>query len=204
MARGEASNARSRRTRDALLLAARRLLEERGSQAVTMGAVADRAEVSRRAVYLHFESRTALINALFAYVNEVEDFGVGLESVFAAEDAESSLRRYAEFLTTYVPRILAVSTAIHEAARSDPDAATHWETAIEFRRKVGRRLIGRIEQEGRLPAAWSVPVAEGLLLALVTNDVIETLLEDCAWSADQAAARLGSVLCMVLLAADST
>src|SRR5688572_23279920 len=51
------ANSRSRRTRSALLSAARDLLEEGGAEALTMSSVAERAGVTRRAVYLHFGVR---------------------------------------------------------------------------------------------------------------------------------------------------
>lgn len=53
----EPQNARSRRTREALLRAARALIEEKGFDAVTLAAVARQAGVSPRGLYLHFSSR---------------------------------------------------------------------------------------------------------------------------------------------------
>lgn len=200
MPRIEATNARSRRTRDALLAAARRLLEDSGPDSVTMAAVSELAQVSRRAVYLHFESRGALINALFDYVNEVEELGGGLQWVFAAPDCEAMLRRYAEFLMTYVPRILPVSRAIHRAVPSDPAAAQHWATAIQLRRDTAADLVRRILDEGRLAPRWTATDAEGLLLALMSNDVIDTFLTDCEWSVEYAADRLGTLFCSTFLA----
>ena len=64
----EPTNARSRRTRTALLASTRAILEEQGFEALTMTAVADRAGVTRRAVYMHFASRAELLGALFDYV----------------------------------------------------------------------------------------------------------------------------------------
>ena len=58
-------NARSRRTSGALLHATRDLIDEQGFEALTMAAVAERAGVSRRAVYLHFSTRTELVTALY-------------------------------------------------------------------------------------------------------------------------------------------
>src|SRR6266508_6390719 len=66
----EPRNARSRRTRAALLDATRALLEEHGTEWLTMAAVAERAGVSRRAVYLHFASRAELLTELFGHVSE--------------------------------------------------------------------------------------------------------------------------------------
>src|SRR6266508_4051502 len=87
----EPRNARSRRTRAALLAATRALLEEQGAESLTMAAVAERAGVSRRAVYLHFASRAELLTELFGYVSELEGLASSLEPVWAASDAAAAL-----------------------------------------------------------------------------------------------------------------
>jgi AcrR family transcriptional regulator len=51
--------------REALLDVARTLVGEGGPDAVTMGAVAERAEVTRALVYKHFENRSAILSALY-------------------------------------------------------------------------------------------------------------------------------------------
>jgi AcrR family transcriptional regulator len=53
------------RRREALLDVARALVVEGGADAVTMGAVAERAEVTRALVYKHFENRGAILAALY-------------------------------------------------------------------------------------------------------------------------------------------
>ena len=50
-------------TRDRILTAARKLLEERGFD-VGMGEIFRRAGISRQAVYLHFTSKTDLLQQL--------------------------------------------------------------------------------------------------------------------------------------------
>src|SRR5262249_48073780 len=62
------ANARSRRTKTALLDAARAVIEAAGFGALTMARVAEQAGVTRRAAYLHFPSRTDLVTALFDHV----------------------------------------------------------------------------------------------------------------------------------------
>src|SRR6266545_4126533 len=83
----EPRNARSRRTRAALLDATRALLEEHGTEWLTMAAVAERAGVSRRAVYLHFASRAELLTELFGHVSEREGLAASLQPVWDAQDA---------------------------------------------------------------------------------------------------------------------
>lgn len=190
MTRPPPTNARSIRTRRALLAAARSLVEEGGTAAMTMAAVADRSEVSRRAVYLHFSSRGDLINALLPYVNEVEDLAGSLAPIRSATDTATMISAYAEFIANFVPRILAVSNAIYRASDTDAAAAEHWASAMRGRRQTCNTVISQLESEGRLAPEWSHETAVDLLLSLIANDGIATLLHDCQWSSDELAERL--------------
>lgn len=64
-----------------LLRAAREVVEQEGFPALTMAAVAERAGVSRRAVYLHFATRTDLLMALYRDLGRAEDLAVSLQAV---------------------------------------------------------------------------------------------------------------------------
>jgi AcrR family transcriptional regulator len=181
----EPRNARSRRSRAALLRAARELVEEHGMAATTMAAVAERAGVSRRAVYLHFASRAELISELFDYVNEVEDIEGRFAPVSDAPDAVTALDRFAHRHAAFMSRILAVSRAVEREAGDDPDAARHWSTAMYWRYETNRALIGRLDAEGVLAPGWTVDTATDMLLALISNGVSETLLTDRGWTPEQ-------------------
>ncbi|WP_433247119.1 TetR/AcrR family transcriptional regulator [Actinomadura nitritigenes] len=181
----EPRNARSRRSRAALLRAARELVEEHGMAATTMAAVAERAGVSRRAVYLHFASRAELISELFDYVNEVEDIEGRFAPVSDAPDAVAALEHFAHRHAAFMPRILAVSRAVEREAGDDPDAARHWATAMYWRYETNRALIARLDAEGVLAPGWTVETATDMLLALISNGVSETLLVDRGWTPEQ-------------------
>jgi len=86
----EPTNARSRRTRARLLDAARALLEE-GQGTFTVAAVAERAEVSRAAAYLHFASRADLIGSLFEHLAEKNRLAESVASVWSAPNATAAL-----------------------------------------------------------------------------------------------------------------
>jgi AcrR family transcriptional regulator len=175
-------NARSRRTAQALLEAARALLEEQGFDAMTMAAVADRAGVTRRSVYLHFASREALLAALFDYVKEAEGFAKSIAPVWSAPDAVTALGEWASHIARFTPRILAVARAVEHVRREDPDAASHHSLVAQGRREDCRRLISWLADEGRLAGRWTIDEATDLLLALISVHVVETLLVDCHWS----------------------
>jgi len=121
----EPENARSRRTRAALLAATRQLIEEAGFEAATMAAVADRAGVSRRAVYLHFGSRPELMTALFDYVSGRTPRAPawmsdnGLEWIFRlAAEPQRMWRRYLLGNPVFVSRVIAQA----RERRTDPTA----------------------------------------------------------------------------------
>ena len=97
------SNARSRRTRAALLASARSLLEQDGFEALTTAAVAERAGVTRRAVYLHFASRSELVADLFDFVSEAEGLAASIGAVWASTDAAAALEEWAAHLARFHP-----------------------------------------------------------------------------------------------------
>ncbi|MFI5266712.1 MAG: TetR/AcrR family transcriptional regulator [Chloroflexota bacterium] len=179
------SNVRGRRTRSALLVAARALLEERGFGALTLGAVAERAGVSRRAVYLHFASPSALIGALFDHVAESEGLQASLRRVREAPDAMTALDEWARHEATYHARILEVARALEHVGRDDPDAAVWRRRIADYQLLDCRMLAQRLKDEGRLAPSWTVATATDVLWALISTEVLERLLVDRRWSPER-------------------
>lgn len=159
-----------------------------------MAAVAQRAGVSRRAVYLHFTSRSDLFTALYDYVNEVEDVEGRFAPISSAPDAVTALEEFARLHAAFMPRVLAVSRAVERVAHADPDAARHWEAAMYWRLESNRALIRRLDDEGMLAPHWTVDSATDMLLALISNGVCETLLVDRDWSPERIGAHMAHVL----------
>ncbi len=188
------TNARGRRTRAALLAAARSILEDRGFPDLTMSAVAERANVTRRAVYLHFASRADLIGALFDYVAEIENLGPSLEQVRSAPDSLSALDAWARHEATYHVRILGVARALEHVGRADPEAATWRQRIAEHQLADCRLLAERLAQEQRLAPGWTVESVTQMLWALSSTEPLERLLVDCGWSPQQYAVRFSNLL----------
>jgi AcrR family transcriptional regulator len=184
------ANARSRRTRAALFAAAHAILKEQGFEGLTMTAVADRAGVTRRAVYMHFGSRADLVAGLFDHVAEVEGLADSLRGVREAPDAVSALDAWAEHLARYHPRLLEVDRAMQRVWRSDPDAAGHRRRVVAEKLANCRRLAKRLDDEGRLAPGWSKESTADMLFALVSTDLIEALIVDRRWSRQRLAEHL--------------
>lgn len=181
----EPQNARSRRTRSALLQAAREIIEGEGLPALTMAAVAERAGISRRAIYLHFESRTQLVTALFDHVNEQEDLTSSLRGVAGSPDAETMIAEWAAHLGRFHPRIARVARAVQQARETDEDAARHWRLVQDDWHRLCRRVARRARDEGRLAPPWTLETMADMLQALMSLDVLETLVRERGWSPEE-------------------
>jgi AcrR family transcriptional regulator len=190
----DAGNARGRRTRAALLDATRALLEEQGAEALTMAAVASRAGVSRRAVYLHFASRAELLGELFRHTSEREGLDRSLAAVWQAPDAAAALDAWAGHLARFHPRVLAVASAIQRVRHSDPAAAAHWELVVADQRACCHRLAAWLAAERRLAPPWSVQSATDMLWALMSFELLEALLVERGWSPRRYRTHLAALL----------
>src|ERR687886_1235854 len=188
------TNARGRRTRAALLAAARSVLEEYGSPQLTMAAVAERAGVTRRAVYLHFDSRSELVGALFDYVAETEGLEASLQRVRPAPDAVAALDAWARHEASYHARILGVARALEHVGRDDPDAAAWRERIARHQLTDCRLLAERLADEYHLAPGWTVDSATDMLWALISTEPLERLLVDRGWPPQQYAERLAQLL----------
>jgi AcrR family transcriptional regulator len=188
------ANARSRRTRGRLLAAARDILEGEGFERLTMTAVAERAGVTRRSVYLHFPSRADLVNGLFAYLAEQEGLDGSLAPVWDAPDSVAALDQWARHLARYHPKLLAVSQAVERVRSSDADAAGHHQRVVDAQLTNCRRLAEWLQREERLASPWSVATATDMLFALISTDMIGRLVVDRHWSTKRLGDRLSLLL----------
>lgn len=174
-------NARSRRTRAALLAAAHTILEEQGFDALTITAVAERAGVTRRALYMHFPDRADLVAAIYDHVAAVEGLAGSLEQVWAAPTGAGALDEWASHLARYHTRLLAVDRAVQRTGRDDPDASAHRARVAAEKLANCRRLARRLASESTLADGWTTESASDMLYALSTSDVIEALTVDRGW-----------------------
>ncbi len=193
--------ARSQRTRQRLLTAARAVLEDEGFEALTLEKVATRGGVTRKTVYLHFGSRSGLIAELFAYVAAAEGLEGSVAPVWNAPDGATALNEWARHLARYHPRLLAVARALEEVWRSDPDAAEHHRRVLAAKHGNCRRLAQRLADEGVLAPGWTVESAADMLNALATTDLIEALVVDHGWSQLALGDGLARLFCSAFLAA---
>ena len=178
-------NQRSRRTRAAALDAAWQLLEEGGAALATMGAVAERAGVSRRALYLHFSSRAELLLALHDHVDQRLGLDASLAPIHEAPDAAAALEAFASHLARYHSQIRSVDLAIVHAMDDDPDLAPLVEHGVQLWLGAARNLAQRLADEERLAPPWTVDTAADLLWSFMFPETLGRLTGDRGWTIDR-------------------
>ena len=94
------SPARARTSRDAILEAARAILEESGAEALTMQSVADRVGVRAPSLYKHVADRAALVQAVVDAV--MADLVTALAIPRPSPDPRTDLRRVARRYRAFV------------------------------------------------------------------------------------------------------
>ncbi len=193
-------NERSRRTRAAVLEAAWALLEQKGASHLTMSAVAVRAGVTRRALYLHFASRAELLLALHAHVDERLDLAASLRPVTNAPNGVAALEAFAAHLASYHPKIQRIDAALLAAKDSDPDVAALVAQGMRHWHDGCRVVLSRLAAEGRLAPPWTVDTATDLLWIFMFPDSLTRLTVDCGWPLDRYRTMLTTLLLRTLVA----
>ncbi|MCA1780750.1 MAG: TetR/AcrR family transcriptional regulator [Dermatophilaceae bacterium] len=153
--------------------------------ASAMAAIADRAGVTRRTLYLHFSSRADLFLALHAHVDERLDLAASVRRVRDAPDAVTALSAFAGHLAGFHPKILPIDLALTRAATTDPDVAALVDQGARVLLEECRRVARRLEDEGRLALPWSVDTAADLMWNFMFADGLQRFTVDRGWSTDQ-------------------
>jgi AcrR family transcriptional regulator len=191
---------RGRRTRAAILDATWDLIETVGGEGTTMAAVAERAGITRRALYLHFPSRAELLVALHAHVDERLDLPASAGAIAQAPDAVTALRAFAAHLARFHSRIARVDSALLRSADTDAEAASVVDEGVAVWHRACCALADRLAREGALADPWTTEAAADLLWSFMFPETLTRLTEQRGWSQDRYAHLLGVILVRTLVA----
>ena len=173
---------RKQSTRLAILEAAVKALEEDPHE-VNVRRVAEIANCSRQAVYLHFADRGELLIDLARYTDERLDLERHLAPLRAAENAEQLLKQYARFLATYNRLLYPVVRAADAMRRSDAAVAQAWSDRLQNRRRGAYQAAKRLAAWGDLSPRWTTRSAGDWLTVQGSVKVWEELVIDLGYSA---------------------
>ena len=185
-------------TRSRILQATWELIEEVGP-GVTLVDAADRAGVSRQAVYLHFGDRAGLLLALVQYMPESLGFQKMLANVFDAPTGAEMLERAVKLHSTYTSRIDSIAQVLEAAQYQDEELGAAWRDRMNASRAAHRAIIQRVADEGQLADGWTVDTAGDLFYTVTMNGPWRELTRELGWTPEQYAENITRLLRRSLL-----
>jgi AcrR family transcriptional regulator len=178
---------RSAEAREAVLAAARKLLEEGGLGAVTIEAIAARAGVSKPTIYRSWKNSYAV--AMEAFLESARARVPFNTSSSAVADLRAQLRKVAEVFATRTGRSVAAMIA---AAQSETEIAKAFRNNFILKsREEGRQLLDRAVAQGEFrsdidfettldllyaPIYFRLLIGHGKLTPEFTDSVLEHAL----------------------------
>lgn len=184
-------------TRRRILETARALLVE--GSGLRLKEVADRAGVSRQALYLHFGDRRGLILAMVRHMDETLGLEERLAHVYSAKDGEELLDRAMRLNTEFWAQVAPVITVLLASQDEDEALRAALRDRLDYRRGTFRRMVELIADREELAEVWSVDDAAALLYAVAHFDAWRELTGELGWSDDRYIAAMSAMLRRALL-----
>lgn len=170
-------------TRARMLTVAWELIAERGTS-LKLSEVAERAGVSRQAVYLHFGDRSGLLLALVQYMDDTIALGDSLADVFAAPTGAELIERAMRVNTEFWTAVRPVAQVLEAAQYDDEALGTAWRDRMQLRQTVFSRMAQQIADHDELADHWTTDDAAAILYAVAHFDTWRELTSHLGWSGD--------------------
>jgi AcrR family transcriptional regulator len=205
---GTARQARTRRTRAAVVEAARSLFVERGYAATTIEAISDRSDTPQPTVYRLFSSKLGILKALLDVSVGGDDEAVAMadrpqvRALVSDEDPKNQLAGFAALLREVMARVGPVHRILADAARSDEAAASLLAEIARQRHEGQRRIARSVARSGSLRPGLRERDAGDIVHALASPEVYGLLVSDRGWSGERYEKWLSSILIDQLLHGD--
>jgi AcrR family transcriptional regulator len=204
--RYDASRRRERaaRTREAVLVAARRQFLDDGYAATTVARIAAEADTSVETIYKAFGGKSGIVRALWLRGLD----GEGPVPAPGRSDALSSsetdparvLRGWGRFITEVSPLVAPIMLLIRDAAATDPEMATLLAEAEHQRRNRMLHNARRLKERGWLRTGVSIAAATDVLWTYSSPELYDLLVVRSRWSLRRYGAFVGDALVAALLA----
>jgi len=201
----EVRDEQARRTRRAIVTAARDLFLAQGYAATTIDAIAEAAHVSRRTVFNSVGGKVALLKLTldWAIVGDDEPVAMADRPAVAAIQAEREPRKalalWVRTITDAAARIAPVAAVLYAAADGDPDAAEMLAESARGRMFGARAFVAHLASLDALAAEISEQQAADLCWALMDAHVYRLLVGERGWATDEYERWLSAALAATLL-----
>lgn len=185
------SQARTRRTRAAVVDAARDLFLERGYAATTIEAISEASDTPQATVYRLFASKLGILKAVLDVSIGGDDDAVSVadrpqvQSMLADADPRSQLAGFAAMLRALMDRAATVHRILADAARSDEDAAALLAEIARQRQEGQQRIARSLARSKALRPGLREADAADVIHALASPEVYGLLVLDRGWSSER-------------------
>ena len=198
--------ARTRRTRAAVIDAARTLFLERGYGATTIEAISERADTPQATVYRLFASKLGILKAVLDVSIAGDDEAVAIadrpqvRTFLSESEPANKLAGFAALLRDLMARTAPVHRIVADAARSDEGAAALL-AEIARQRHEGQQQIARfLARSKALRPGLRERDAADIVHALASPEVYGLLVLDRGWTGERYEEWLRTILADQLLA----
>jgi len=201
-----ATQARTRRTRAAVIEAARTLFVERGYAATTIEAISEVSDTPQATIYRLFGSKLGIVKAVIDVSVVGDDEAVAMadrpqvRGLLAEPDPRDRLARFAAVLRDLMARAAPVHRLLADAARSDPDAAALLADIARQRQDGQRRVARSLARAGALRPGLRERDAADIIHALASPEVYGLLVLDRGWTGERYENWMAAILGDQLLA----
>lgn len=182
---------RNSKNRAALVQAARDNLIADGVAGLRFERVAQRAGMTRKSVYNHFESRVGLIEALMDDIGERAGF-TGMAPVWDLPDPRELLNAFFDSLTRSWEADRAMFRLVVGLSAADPELGIAVNARIGRVRGISAKLFEELQRAPGLSADWSMVDAKAALFALSSFTTYDDL-RNAGLAQATAANRLGGM-----------
>lgn len=181
----------SERTRRRVLAAARELLVESGYRAMTVAAIAVRAEVHHDSVYRLVGRKPVVLRRLVEEALSGEDRPVPaadrpyVAAIRAAPDAATKIDLYASATRAMLERLAPVFAALRDAAGTEPEARDLWSELSARRARNMREFVADVAAAGGLRDGLDVETAADTVWLTNSPEAYVMLTVERGWTADR-------------------
>lgn len=195
----------ARRTRRAVVTAARELFLAQGYAATTIDAIAEAAQVSRRTVFNAAGNKVTLLKLALDWAIAGDDEPVALadrpavRAIQAEHDPRRALNLFAAMLVEIAGRVAPIGEVLYAAADSDPEAAVMLAESAEGRMLGAAAFVRHLAGLGGLAPGVTEEQAADLCWALMDGHVYHLLVAQRGWTPDAVVGWLSDSLAATLL-----
>src|SRR5713226_7381528 len=187
---GAARQARTRRTRAAVVEAARTLFLARGYAATTIEAISDHSDTPQATVYRLFSSKLGILKAVLdvSVVGDTEAVAMvdrpQVRALLSDRDPTNQVTGFAALLREVMARAAPGHRILEDAARSDEDAASLLAESARQRHEGQHRIARSLARSRALRPRLRERDAADIIHALASPEVYGLLVFDRGWSGE--------------------